>query len=72
MAPSLTADIAEPGSLSPVSRMRRARGAIARDAARNWAPFMNGIRMSEMMTVTSGMSRSTSSASAPLPANITV
>jgi hypothetical protein len=53
----LIAAMVEAGSLWPVSSMRRASGATARDAARNAAPFMPGICMSEMMTAVSGWSR---------------
>ncbi len=63
--PSFTAAIAEVRSAWPVSRMRCAPGAMASVRARNSAPFMPGMRMSDTMMSTDGSSCSNASAAAP-------
>jgi hypothetical protein len=65
---SLTAAIAERRSVWPVSRMRAACGTMLRALARNVAPSMRGMRMSEISTEMRSSRCSISSASAPLSA----
>jgi hypothetical protein len=62
------AAIAERRSVWPVSRMRAACGTMLRALARNVAPSMRGMRMSEISTEMRSSRCSISSASAPLSA----
>ena len=67
-APLLTAAIAESTSAWPVSKMRVVCGWLALAFASSSAPFMPGMRMSEMTTAACGCRAKSSRAAAPLVA----
>ena len=68
ICPWLTAATAESRSVWPVRRIRTASGTISRARLRNAAPFMPGMRMSEMTTAVEVSRCSVSSAAMPFKA----